>query len=115
MAADQTRRAIRYPAELKVTCKWAQGEKEVRTVNVSAGGLLVTSDEPLAPGTVLRLTLSLPGGRDATLSAMVRHSSKERGTGVEFMQVMPREQARLNEYLAYLETHCRTQAGGGPA
>lgn len=115
MVQADKRRAVRYPTDFSITCRWPNGEKQVRAINLSYGGVLVASDEPLAAGTLLRITFNVASGKEVTLNAMVRHSSQDRGCGIEFMQVMPREQERLAEYLEYLDAVCRAAAGFGPS
>lgn len=57
---EPVRTAVRFPLHLEVNIKWDNGEMHATTENVSANGILFTSDPPLPVGSRIEFTLSMP-------------------------------------------------------
>jgi hypothetical protein len=112
MVAEK-RRNLRYPSDFKVVCRLKAGEAEGRAVNVSRGGLLISTRELLEAGSLLDISFAVSGVEQITLRAIVRHASEANATGIEFVEVLPRDQARLNACLESLDASCRAAAGFG--
>jgi len=78
---------------------------EESCTNVSRGGALVLTREPLAPGRRLLLEMQLPGGIAFEAIARVawtrpEHEDAGYGLGVEFLGGTPEHLARLEGFLA---------------
>lgn len=75
------------------------------TKNISAGGLLLTSAEPIAIGSILELKIELPEGGEPIecLSKAVRIEEKEQNKNYDiavcFLDVTSAQRVRLNKYI----------------
>src|SRR6266851_5707227 len=108
------RRHPRAPATFSVTCNVRGVETQVQALNISRGGLLVTETQVLALGAMVKMRFSLNGGEPIEIKGFVRHSAKEEGCGVEFIEVMPSLQAKLAAYLEKLDGFSRTASSPDP-
>ena len=106
----EKRRALRYPADFPVTCRVRGQQYEGRAVNLSRGGLLIATRDALATGAMLQISFTVPGGEPISLKALVRHASGEDGAGVEFIEVLPSQQASLASYLDRFDAAWRAAA-----
>jgi len=76
------------------------------SVNISEGGILCRSDEPVEPLTSVFLMLSIPGETGDYLmkiEGMVMHSAQREGSwlfGVAFNQLSQEDRHAIAEYLA---------------
>lgn len=112
MEADK-RRALRYPADFRVMCRCKEQHCEGCAINVSRGGLLVSTPELLPVGAILEISFEMPGSEPMSFKALVRHASVEGGTGIEFLEALPRYQQALAAFLERLDLECRAAAGFG--
>ena len=72
----------------------------VQSANIGAGGVLLTTDEPLPPRSLLTLRINMPeGGGFTVLGRVVRTAEAQRTMAVEFVDILPRERARLDAYV----------------
>lgn len=110
----EKRRALRYPADFGVVCRTRGQQYDARALNLSQGGLLISTQHPLTTGSVIEVSFALPGAQSISLKAMVRHASEDGGVGIEFVEVLPSYRANLVSYLEALDCACRAAAGWGP-
>lgn len=93
-------RDSRIPARFPVSCEVRGVQTQARALNISGGGLLVAGPELLAVGSVVTMRFTLGAAGDIELRGFVRHAVKEKGCGVEFIEVLPQEKEKLDAYLA---------------
>ena len=67
----------------------------------------MSSPKALISGALIEISFALPGAEPVSFKALVRHSSEDRGCGVEFVEVLPHHQARLSSYLDRLDAAIR--------
>ena len=76
---------------------------EVRTLDISGGGLRLLSPRPLRPGELVRLQIAFPGGWEVRATGrVVRAEAVEREqheAGVEFVEIDPRLQDRIAGFI----------------
>ncbi len=101
VGADK-RQALRYPVDVSVVCRFKGQELQGQTLNVSRGGLLVSTAEMLRVGMTVEICFVIPGAEAVQFKSIVRHASQESGTGIEFLEVLPHHQAQFAAYLATL-------------
>lgn len=104
--AANARRHRRLPVSLDVAFRVAgAGERRGRLDNIGAGGALIATDEPLAPGTELVLDVTPPGGLlPLAIAARVAWARPEEGCGVAFRCRDAGGARRLRELVRRLET-----------
>lgn len=90
----------RAPANFLVTCEIRGVQVQVKALNISRGGLLVTAADSLAMGSMVKMRFSIEGTEEIEVKGFVRHSVQEKGCGVEFIEVLPSLQVKLANYLA---------------
>ena len=109
---EERRRFVRLPAHLIAHYAVARSEppRVSLTRNTSGGGIGFFTDSPIAPGTVLQVTLAFPECKQPiAFTAEVVWSGKlllDRSdeqprayeTGVRFLEIAPRDQAFLMQY-----------------
>jgi hypothetical protein len=100
---DQQRRFPRIVAEHAVMVT-KLGDETVeefaKTRDLGLGGCMFLSDEPLGPGSVIRLLISLAGQVVPTVARVVyEHASDRRfEIGVEFLHLDPTDRALLESF-----------------
>jgi c-di-GMP-binding flagellar brake protein YcgR len=112
------RKFIRFPVELPVGYL-AEGTKvfgeQTRTLDLSLGGLRMVTGRVLAPGTVLAVTIELPGGEIFLAKGVVSWSTF-RGrlsmAGVQFTDVREHDRTQLAKFLNGLEREQMKAAPG---
>ncbi len=82
---------------------WTSGGSRIvsKVRDLSAGGVFVSTRDPIPVGTALQMLFSLPEG-EIRVQGVVRFSAKDRGFGVEFTKMGPSDRARLLELLRRL-------------
>ncbi len=97
------RRHQRVPTPKGVWVAWQDGKRQnvsrVRDLNVS--GLFIASPTPLALGSTLSLLLSVPEG-EIRSRATVRNLIPGEGMGVEFTEISPQDQLRVERLVTRL-------------
>jgi hypothetical protein len=105
-AEDSTRRwAERFPCDLPVRVEIGPGQEiDTRATVISLKGLMVDLDHPLAPESIVALSITLPGiGEPLRARARVVHGSEGRsGIGMAFLFTSEESQARLTEAIRRL-------------
>lgn len=112
MEADK-RRQLRYPADFRVMCRGKGQQCDGSAINVSRGGVLISTPEVLPVGMILEVSFDMPGAEPISFKALVRHVSADGGTGIEFLEALPRYQQALAAFLERLDLECRAAAGFG--
>lgn len=75
------------------------------TVNLSSGGLFISTPEPLSNGTELLLALQLPGGETVEIKGKVKWvrqnevEDERAGMGIEFVDLKEEDAAKLKNLL----------------
>jgi hypothetical protein len=88
--ADEKRRDVRYPARIMAQVVRRGERVELLTNNVSYRGAFIRTDSPPALRQLVKVTFSLPDGRNVSAHAMVVHviepngSERVPGVGVQF-------------------------------
>ena len=72
-----------------------------RVRDLSAGGVFISTREPLASGSPIHLLFSLPEG-EMRIEGVVRYSDAGKGMGVEFTRMGVADRARLQELIRRL-------------
>jgi c-di-GMP-binding flagellar brake protein YcgR len=94
-----------YKSQEELIKKVPVPEEESITKNISAGGLLFTSDKALAVGSILDLKMELPDGEGTIhcLAKVVRTEETEEGRsydiGICFLDIASSHRARINRYI----------------
>lgn len=87
----------RYDRALKVTIAHDDGEFEAVTQNISLGGMYVITEEVLAYGSKVKLSVFLPALKeDVQVEATVRWTKPD-GMGVQFGSLRAREVWAFNQ------------------
>lgn len=105
----ERRTFIRIPVNLEATYQAKEGavpSQLARGIDLSLGGIRLTSAAPLTPGQCLSITFTLPKEGLAVVHGIVvwcQESINGRGgyqAGVRWAEVSPSAQARLNAFVA---------------
>ncbi len=101
--SKDNRRNARIAVAQGIWVAWtADGPRIIsRVSDLSAGGVFVSTRDPIPVGNAIQMLFSLPEG-EIRVQGIVRFSSKERGFGVEFTQMGAADRARLLELLKRL-------------
>jgi c-di-GMP-binding flagellar brake protein YcgR len=112
----ERRRYPRFPVTLPIEYWQIDKSKSRpgRTIDVSAGGLLLHLSEPMEIGQILELTLFITSGPDLnSIEALVRvevvwqdtslREGKDYRIGVDFVDVSPEDMDKLKNFLNTLE------------
>jgi type IV pilus assembly protein PilZ len=101
--SKDNRRNARIEVSQGIWVAWrADGPRIVSRVrDLSAGGVFVSTRDPIPVGTAIKMLFALPEG-EIRVEGIVRFSAKEKGFGVEFTQMEPADRARLLELLRRL-------------
>ena len=115
---EELRRFVRVagPAGVTYTVLPSGTSRQAALKNLSAGGLCLTMDKPLAAGTQLQIAVSLPGRGEPVnaigetlwsqetqmISSSGRRTSVD--VGVRFAEIAPQDQEALAEFV-FLTLH----------
>lgn len=102
----ENRRDVRITVSQGIWVAWnTDGPRIISRVHdLSAGGVFVSTRDPVPVGTAIQMLFSLPEG-EIRIQGIVRFSSKERGFGVEFTDMPASDRARLLELLKRLKSN----------
>ena len=95
---------VRYPVDFLVVCRCRGEQQQGRALNLSSGGLLVTTPSLIPVGALTEISLALASGELFQFKGIVRHTSEDLGMGVEFVEVLPHHRERLVAYLSVLDS-----------
>lgn len=95
------RRFPRYDAELELEVRSMEELQHLVTRDVSAGGMFIATEAPIAPGVVIRIVVRHPQRTETfDLDAVVRHNrAAPMGIGVEFVGLDAARRAELMEFI----------------
>jgi len=96
--AEDRRRAPRYPIDFPLTIEVHGEVRQARGVNISQGGLMVSTASALEMGAQVTLRFDLANAGEMRLQGVVRHARDE-GTGVEFIELSDEDRQTLHAYL----------------
>jgi hypothetical protein len=101
----ENRRSPRVEVSKGVWVAWrTDGSPSVSRVrDLSAGGVFIATDSPLAQGLPIHLLFSLPEG-EIRVEGIVRYSTQGFGMGVEFVRMGAADRARLQELIRRLNS-----------
>jgi hypothetical protein len=90
------REHVRAELSAPIEVEGRGGIERTKTLNVSAGGLLVLGPLDVAAGDVVKVSFRLPGARAGVRGlARVVHVTPEGNVGIALLDVSPADQARL--------------------
>jgi len=92
---DYERIAIRLPARLTAGTESADAE----TTDLSVSGCAVKTDANFPPGTEVRFTVGLGGGKQVEIAEAVVRATHEGRVSLQFVHVGVDEQRRLAEFI----------------
>lgn len=106
--SKDNRRNARIPIAQGIWVAWTTDGPRIisRVRDLSAGGVFVSTRDPVTVGTPIQMLFSLPEG-EIRVKGIVRFSAKERGFGVEFTNMGAPDRARLLELLKRLNLNTR--------
>jgi hypothetical protein len=97
------RRKPRFPVQGAAELAEIDGaSRECRLEQVSEGGCLIRAEDPLTPGTALRLTLNM-WDVSVALRGDVRYTAQDRTMGVEFREIRQGDRPLLEYVLEQLK------------
>jgi hypothetical protein len=101
----ENRRTPRIEISKGVWVAWrTEGAPSVSRVrDLSAGGVFILSDTPVAEGSAIQLLFSLPEG-EMRIEGVVRYAKAGQGMGIEFRQMGVADRARLQELIRRLNS-----------
>jgi uncharacterized protein (TIGR02266 family) len=100
---DEKRKHQRNRKKLKSEVYLPDGMTFSSTVDLSEGGIFISTPEPTKPGTEVELSLYIPGEEPLQIKGVIRwareiESGKERvGMGIEFVTLSDREKESLKK------------------
>ena len=84
----------------EVRCKPEGSAKILQTRDISEGGIFVSTNEPLSPGTEVGIRLLLSGtGTSVEVEGRVVYNVPELGMGIEFTSMDPETQKYIQEFV----------------
>jgi len=102
-SADCRRRYERIALPKGPQVAWQGGGKRVvsRVHSLSMGGLFIVTENPLDPGTTLKVMFDVPDGNVEAM-AIVRACKPGEGMGIQFSKMNQEDRARLDKLLRRL-------------
>jgi hypothetical protein len=90
------REHVRAELEAPIDVEGVGWVTQTKTLNISAGGLLVLGPLDVVPGDIVNVAFRLPGARTGVRGlARVVHVTAEGNVGIALLDVSPSDQARL--------------------
>lgn len=107
---EERRKSKRYPTEIEVRYSSEQGLAVEWITNISKGGMFIKSENPLPPGTPLKITFSVPGREDLSIEVegVVKWRAEPSdpsiipGMGVEITKIDDRNRKLFEELIESL-------------
>jgi hypothetical protein len=101
MILDGRLRYHRAGVEVPVSLRFNQERVEGRLINLSQGGLQVSTDTPLGSMKPLQVSFELPGAKSALKAQCeVAWQDKLGNVGIRFLDLTPQQQHTLHVWLA---------------
>lgn len=106
---EERREFPRLPVQLTVDYVDADDLVADYTTNISIGGTFIITEQKVELGATVELALSFPGLlQPLSMSGIVRWSQQKtgdlRGVGIEFVEIGPETQMRLEEFLERIQS-----------
>ena len=92
------RRFARHDTHMPVKLTTETDLIDAVATSLAVGGLFVTHEEPLPPGTCLMVTMTL-GEEQMTIPSLVVHN-RDGGMGVEFTDITPNDLKHIRRFFA---------------
>ena len=90
----------RVPIVTRVEAHAGTGPHILLAQNISIGGMLVRTADPLPEGDTIQLHFSLPGvEREIRLTAVVQHVTPGEFMGIRFTQVSAEDAAAIRQFV----------------
>lgn len=105
---EERRRYARVPLSVPVHCLWGEKRITAKTVDVSAGGLLLALANPPAAGTELSVNFTLAGLPPFAVQAEVTRASAAQ-CGLKFLRVTAAQRDSLKKFI---DRHLARLPGG---
>ena len=96
----ERRRYFRCPIEIPAVLSRPDAEIRGKTVNISEGGIAVTTSVPLGPGIKVQVEFTLPGNESRFAVGAVVCWCKNTYLGLQFSSLSPQLASELQEWLA---------------
>jgi ActR/RegA family two-component response regulator len=96
----ERRRYFRCPVEIPAVISRPDGEIRGKTVNISEGGIAISTAVPLGPGTNVQVEFTLPGHQSRFVVGAAVCWCKDRYLGLQFTSLSPELSSELQEWLA---------------
>ncbi|MEZ4704020.1 MAG: PilZ domain-containing protein [Bdellovibrionota bacterium] len=105
---EDKRKAPRYKLNIPVTYKNEEHFLSSYALDMSRGGMFITTDSTIQPGTVVELNVEIGSNKSITVKGKVSYSVSEDGTdktgiGIQFLEFSNETQNLFNEFLSGLE------------
>ncbi|MEW5851626.1 MAG: PilZ domain-containing protein [Myxococcota bacterium] len=98
--AHHQRKSERAPFRGTVALCRQRTPRLVATENIGTDGIFLRVDEQLTERSLVTLRINVPGETGFTVMGRVIHRDDElSGVGVEFLDILPRDRARIHAYL----------------
>ncbi len=90
----------RIPIVTRVEAHAGGGPHIILAQNISVGGMLVRTADPLPEGTTIQLQFSLPGAEsEVRATAIVQHVTPGEFMGLRFTQVSPADADTIRQFV----------------
>ena len=97
---EERRKHPRYPIALMVKCATRQRAMQMKSSDISLGGVFLRTTTPEPVGTAVTLCMRLPGGLEVEVEGLVVHTRKGVGMGIAFQRLAGRGQHALEIFIA---------------
>lgn len=92
---------VLIPKGMHVAWQAGGGRQISRVGTVGLGGIYIHTPDPPPVGEMIRIVFDVPSG-EVRAKGVVRHSTKDKGMGIEFTSMQPEDRARLSQLLSRL-------------
>jgi ActR/RegA family two-component response regulator len=96
----ERRRYFRCPIEIPAVISQPDGEIRGNTVNISEGGIAISTSVPLGPGIKVQVEFTLPGHKSRFVVGAAVCWCKDTYLGLQFISLSPQVSSELQEWLA---------------
>ena len=96
----ERRRYFRCPIEIPAVISQPDAEIRGNTVNISEGGIAISTSVPLGPGIKVQIEFTLPGHKSRFVVGAAVCWCKDTYLGLQFTSLSPQVSSELQEWLA---------------
>jgi ActR/RegA family two-component response regulator len=97
----ERRRYFRCPVEIPAVISKPDAEIRGQTVNISEGGIAISTSVPLGPGIQVQVEFTLPGHKSRFVVGAAVCWCKDTYLGLQFTSLSPEVSTELQEWLAH--------------